>query len=126
MKIKYTLTMESEQARKCLKAVELLMRLKLEQYDQLPYCILDLGDDKYAEKRNESEPLLKAAFRIMFRDHEPGNYKDEEWYMLYNIYQALRYQIHLAENPTGTGVDSYPPMRISDAPMPECYFEKGE
>lgn len=117
----YKLTLNSKQAESALKAVELLMRLKLGQFNELPFALI-VGDAKFCEKRDEAAPFLHQIENIYFGDRTPDDrdWKDEEWYRLYNIYQVLRYSIHKAEHPESKGVDSYPPMRFSDEPLPEC------
>ena len=121
--IEYTLTMNSDQAKSCLKAVELLMRLKINQPEEIPFnLILELDD--FSKRRDKARPLLEQAFRIMYEGKKTGEWKDSEWYRLYNLYQALRYQIHQAEHPWTTGVDSYPPMRLTDEPIPACEYKK--
>lgn len=118
--VEYLLHMNSDQAREVLKAVELLMRLKINQPENLPYNLLDLADKSYCDKRDEAEPLLRSAFNIMFRDKKSGDWKDSEWYRLYNMYQVLRKALHDVENPSSIGVDSYPPIQFTDEPLPVC------
>lgn len=117
--VEYCLTLNSSQAKETLKAVELLMRLKLNQFDVLPYNLVDVARKDYCNIRDNAKQYLDKLEEI-FKPEIPGKYKDEEWYRLYNLYQVLRYNIHLAENPTGTGVDSYPPMKLTDEPLPDC------
>lgn len=118
--VEYLLHLNSEQAREVLKAVELLMRLKINQPENLPYNLLDLSEKDYCEKRDEAEPLLRSAFNIMYRGKRSGEWKDAEWYRLYNLYQVLRKVLHDVENPSSTGVDSYPPICLTDEPLPVC------
>ena len=124
MEIEYQLFMNSEQARETLKAVEFLMRLKLKQYDVIPYNLLEMGSTDYWWKRDMAAPYFKQAFEIYFKEVKPEEYKDDEWYRLYNLYQVLRKAIHDAENPLSTGVDSYEPMQFTDEPLPGCSFTR--
>lgn len=124
--IEYTMSMSSATAHTLLKAVDLLMRLKLGQYKEICFDLLDVCKPDFCIRRDNAEVYLKLAFDTMFAGKEPGTYKDDEWYRLYNILQSLRYQIHLAEHPESTGVDSYPPCVTGGQPLPECSFCKTE
>lgn len=107
----YTLTMNSVQAREINKAVELLLRLKIGQYEQIPWAILG-GEhpEEFCRKRDTAKPYLQAAFGAM-SDDGIGNWKkDDEWHVLYDLHQVIRKAIHDAEYPETKGVDSYPVM----------------
>ena len=56
MEIQYTFTMDSPMARTLNKAVELLMRLKLGQYEELPFALVDLADPEFCQKRDAAKP----------------------------------------------------------------------
>lgn len=126
----YTLTLTSSQLRAVCGAVELLMRLKINQPEEIPRGALNWGDglsvDEWCKRRDKAEPLLRQAFNELFPTWKDVK-KDEQWYRLYNLYQATRYAIHEAENPESKGtVDSYPPLNAGgvDEPMPKCEFRK--
>ena len=121
----YTLTLTSDQAHEALKAIELLMRLKLGQFDNLPFALLDIGAKDYCDKRDKAAPHLEAARQAYYGDRTPADedWKDSEWYRLYNLYQVLRKAIHDAEHPDTIGVDSYDPMQFTDEPLPQCAWE---
>lgn len=121
----YTLTMSSGQLREASKAIELLMRLKLGQYDQLHWALLDIMDEDFCEKRDEAEFHLKAAFQALFRGKKSTEWKDHEWHVLYDLYQVIRKAIHDAEYPDSIGVDSYPPMCTAVEPMAKCEWMEG-
>ena len=119
--VEYTLTMTNDQARETLKAVELLMRLKIGQYEEIPFALLDLGDNEFCDRRDTAKPFLQAAFGAMSPNRLGSGWKkDNEWYRLYNLYQSLRFAIHNAEHPDSTGVDSYPPTQFTEEPLPQC------
>ena len=124
----YTLTLNSDQAHEVLKAVELLMRLKLNQPGEITRSLLDsmykrIGIDEYCRRRSLSDPYLKLAFKSIFPTDDDIR-KDDEWYRLYNLYQALRYAIHEAEHPNSIGVDSDPPMQFTSEPLPGCAWKR--
>ena len=117
----YTLTLNSDQARAVLSSVDLLMRLKINQPEELIWYLLDVGEGDFCTRRDEARPHLRLAFEVFFRDKQTG--KDELWYRLYNLYQVLRKAVHDAEHPETTGVDSYEPLRFTDEPLPQCEWE---
>ena len=121
-KPEYTLTMCSETAREINKAVELLMRWKLKQDDIVTSMVLDFADKEYCDKRDKIKPLMKMAMETAMPEPPVGfaKLKDDEWYLLYNVYQSIRYAIHEAEHPDSTGVDSYPPIPTGGQPIPKC------
>ena len=119
----YTLTMSNEQTKAVLKSVELLMRLKINQPEEIPRSVLNWGDglsvDEWCRRRDKAEPLLRQAFSELFPTWQDVK-KDKEWHRLYDLCQVIRYAIHEAENPEGTGVDSYPPMCTAGEKMAKC------
>ncbi|MBR6030178.1 MAG: hypothetical protein IKP40_13930 [Clostridia bacterium] len=121
--IEYTLRMTSDQARTADKAIELLLRLKMGQYETLPFALMDLGDEDFCDRRDTAKLFLRAAWCTMQGEVPP---KDEEWYRLYNLHQALRYMRHEAEYPGRVGVDSYPPMVFSTEPLPGYEWREKE
>ena len=60
----YILTLNSNQAKEIRKAVELLLRLKLGQYDNIPYELI-MNDKRFADKRDAAMPHLQAAWLEM-------------------------------------------------------------
>lgn len=132
--IEYTLKLNSTQATEVLKAIDLLMRLKINQPHEISMAVMpddywrndkvdkDLFDD-FIHRRDRADEYLKKAFREIFPTWKDVK-KDDEWHTLYNILQALRYQRHLAEIPNGKGVDSYPPMALGGEPVPECTWKE--
>ena len=128
--VEYVLTMNSKQAKEINRAIDLLMRWKLKQPDIMSYMLLDINEnvDDFCRRRESLVIALRDAMDI-WKEDTPGNWaklKDEEWHTLYNIYQAIRYQIHLAEHPDTKGVDSYPPMHFGGEPVPKCEWRTKE
>lgn len=126
--ITYTLTMSADQCHAVNGAVELLMRLKISQPEEIPRAVLPWGDglsvDEWCRRRDKAEPLLKQAFAWLFPCWQDIK-KDKEWYRLYDLYQVIRKAIHDAEHPQGTGVDSYGPMCTAGEKMAKCEFKEG-
>ena len=119
----YTLTLNSEQAREILKAVELLMRLKLNQAFTFNDSVAgwDVEDPK---RLREATRYVELALGILFENREAHRWKDAEWYRLYNIYQVIRKAVHDAEHPETEGVDAYDPIKFTDEPLPKIRWEK--
>ena len=122
-KLTYTLTMSADQCHAVNEAVEFLMRLKLNQYREIPSAVLDWGDgigvDEFCKRRDEAETHLEAAFKALFPTWKDVK-KDQEWHRLYDLYQVIRKAIHDAEHPGTTGVDSYEPMCTAGEKMAKC------
>ena len=128
--IEYTLKLNSTQAGEVLKAVDLLMRLKINQPKEISRAVMPDdywrdgkvdkdAFDEFIHRRDRADEYLEKAFREIFPTWEDVK-KDSEWHTLYNILQALRYQRHLAEYPNSVGVDSYPPMYFGGEQILEC------
>lgn len=125
--IEYTLKLNSQQVANILKAIDLLMRIKINQPEEISRDLLEgmydrIGVDEVCRRRDKANEYLRLAFLEIFPSWDEVN-KDDEWYNLYNILQALRYQRHLAEFPNSKGVDAYPPMQFGGEPIPECTWE---
>lgn len=121
MGTQYTLTLSSEQAHAVDKAVELLLRLKLGQYEELPWALMDLNTEGFGEKSQNARALLQAAFCVM---HDGVWQKDQEWHRLYDIHQVVRKAIHDVEHPGTIGVDAYDPICTSGEPLPKIKVEE--
>ena len=125
----YTLTLTSAQARTMLKAVELLMRLKINQPEEISRAIMDgefyehIGCDEFCKRRDIADKHIHEGFKAIFPLWAEVQ-KDSEWYRLYNLFQSVRYAIHEAEHPDTIGVDSRPPMQFTDEPIPKCEWRK--
>lgn len=122
--IVYTLTLEREQMAETLKAVELLMRLKLGQYNEIPFALLNIAQEDFCERRDGAKPLFEAAFAELFKGKPETEWKDDEWHVLYDLYQVMRYARHEAEYPDSKGVSSYPPMCTAGKPMAKCEWRE--
>lgn len=102
------------------KANELLMRLKLGQYQELVYLLCDINDPEKTEKVSAVDTMFRQAFEFMNDGKKPNEYKDEEWFILYDLYQVLRKAMHDAENPQGKGLDSQEAFQTSKEPLAKC------
>lgn len=109
------ITMPESMAHVVYDAVELMMRLKLNQPEHIVWALVDLSDPKFCEKRDDSEQILKEAFRRIYPSSEMHSHKwkDDNWYRLYNVYQMLKYYY------TGFDDSVYKPIQLSDIPLPE-------
>ena len=119
----YILTMSKEQAHEVLNAVELLMRLKINQPENISRAVLNWGEglsiDDWCKRRDDAEGYLRVAFKVLFPTLADVK-KDKQWYRLYDLYQVLRKAFHDAEHPDTIGVDSGPVMCTAGEPMAKC------
>lgn len=123
MTTQYTLTLTSAQAKVIDKAVELLLRLKLGQYEELPFVLMDINLKDFGDRIQDTKPALKTAFDIM----AGGSLwtKDQEWHRLYDIHQVIRHAIHNAEHPNATwSVAAFEPICTSGEALPKIKTEK--
>jgi hypothetical protein len=122
----YILTMSSSQCHAVCESVEFLMRLRMAQTDEIPRHVLEWGKglsvDEWCRRRDEAEPLLNAAFRILFPSWTETRRDDR----LYDLYQVMRKAIRDTEYPETTGVDSYPLMQTAEEPMAKCEWGKND
>lgn len=120
----YTLTMSAEQCHAVCEAVEFLMRLRMAQADEIPRHVLEWGEglscDEWCRRRDEAEPILHEAFRILF----PSWTEAKRDNRLYDLYQVTRKAIHDAEYPESDGVDSYPFLCTASEAPAKCEWRK--
>ena len=119
---KYVLTMNEEQARVTMAALDLYMRLRIGQWDELAdlciECDYENEDDffAYREKRDEVRKRLLHARQIampeLTRGSSWGVYKFEKTERAFNVLKAIRSARAWHNNPKG-GYECY-----YDRPMP--------
>ena len=120
----FVLYLNEDQAREVYKAVELLMRLKINQPHEIPMALLSMDDQDFCKKRDAANKSLDDAFKAIFPTIDSCS-KDDEWYRLYNLYQILRYAFYQSENRSDSwSVDSRPPMKFTDEPLPKIEIRK--
>ena len=102
------------------------MRLKINQYKEIPFALVDISDSRFCEKRDLANPYLKLAFDALYSDKKDNEWKDSEWYRLYNIHQVIRKAIHDAERPNSIGVDADQPIAFGGEPLPKIEWRKEE
>lgn len=101
MSVKLILT--DEQAEVCRRACEFYARVKLGQFTEIPYLLLDLKSADYCERRDNAEDLLYQARKIIYpglsaargSSYRLGKFRDAD--LAYDIHQVIR----------GTDVYSY-------------------
>ena len=113
----YTLTLNEEQCHEALKSIELLMRLKIGQYQELIYSLCDIYNPELSEQLSAADAIFRTAFEVMNKGKKPAEYKDREWHILYDLYQVIRKGIHDAEHPEGKGIDSTDPVQFGKEPL---------
>ena len=125
MNTRYTLTLTSEQAKIVDRAVELLLRLKLGQYEELPFVLMDINTENFGDKAQSAKMFLQAGFGVMSPNGLGGGWtKDLDWHRLYDIHQVIRHAIHDAEHPDATwSVDAFEPVSTSGEKLPKIRTE---
>lgn len=113
------LHLNADQAKETMKAIELLLRLKINQYKEIPFALINLSDDDFCAKRDEAEPHLKLAFDAIYKGKKNNEWKDSEWYRLYNLYQVLRKSVNDVEHPFDCKKSNeYTIFRFTEEPLP--------
>lgn len=120
----YELMLNQEQCHEVLKAVELLMRLKLGQYQEIIYTLCEITNPEVTDQISEADTILKHAFTVMNKGKSSRDFKDEEWRILYDLYQVLRKGIHDAENPDGNSLDASEPIQFGNKPLAKINWTK--
>lgn len=92
--IEYVLTLTPQQAQTIRDAVDLMMRLKIKQPEELAFKLIP-ADPHFCEKRDKANPLFKAGFDALFDGKDSTEWKDAEWHRLYGIFQVLRHEIFM-------------------------------
>lgn len=120
----YTLTLNEEQCHEVLKAVELLMRLKIGQYQEIIYTLCDIQNPERTNQISEADTILKQAFAVMNKGKKSNEFKDDEWHTLYDLYQVLRKGIHDTEHPETEGLDAAEPIQFGEKPLAKMKAKK--
>ena len=119
--VEIVLHLNQQQAQEVLKATELLLRLKLGQFKELAFNLLDISADDFCEKRDAAEEPLKSAADIFFKCKKPEVRKDSEWYRLYNLFQVLRKAIWTSagrdDKLSEIGASIF---QFTEEPIPKC------
>ena len=131
----YVLTLTTQQAREIQNALEAIMRWKLRQPEIMVQLLPDRLDWKHGvdfddclARRNAARELLKGANDLMC----PYDYtssekplKDDQWHMVYGIFQVIRHAIWEAENDKKNWcVDGDKPMQTGSEPLPEIKWRE--
>ena len=123
------LEMSADQARVLERAVELLFRLHIGQFNEIKFALLQhIHDTGENVDFQNIDILLNIISRLCFpslRPHESFNVDCcEDSNIAYSIYQAVRYVNAWHHRPEGgTGVNFDPP-RNTGVPIPKCYLVK--
>ena len=121
------LHLNPDQAKETMKAVELLLRLKLNQYKEIPFALLSLSDEDFCTKRDEAESHLKLAFDALYKGKKDNEWKDSEWYRLYNLFQVLRKCVNDVEHSFDCKTSNeYTIFRFTEEPLPRCEIVRSE
>ena len=72
----YTLKLNSTNIHELLKAVELLMKLKLGQYQEIVYDLCDIHSPSEAENISNADDLLREAFELIYKEKKVSEYNE--------------------------------------------------
>lgn len=128
-KYEYTITLNTAQAREVQNALEAIMRWMLKQ----PELMVDFLPDKLPWNKNFDAALhqrdsVKRYLRLAIDAAIPGNdgLKDDQWYMVYGIFQVIRHAIWEAEShdKSSWSIASDTPIQWGPEPLPKIEWKK--
>jgi len=123
------LELTDEQAVVLERAVELLFRLHIGQFNEIKFALLKHVHETGVKIDYQNiDALLEAVGHLFFpalRPHESFNVNCcEESNIAYSIYQAVRYVNVWHRNPEGGVGVNFDPPRCTGVPIPKCYLRK--
>ena len=127
--MKYTLTMDEEQAQKLSEACELYARLKAGQWGELLELCLEWKDPLYRKKYDEAMEHLLKARAIVYPNlhgigHSYGVGKLMDAELVWELYKVLEHRISWTRHPEGgIGVNFDTPMCVSGHDLAVCTAE---
>lgn len=126
----YVLTMNEEQARQTIAALDFWMRMRIGQWKELIDLCLPYEPgkaDEYCEKREDAEKILMQARQVVMPDlhgdgHSFGVYNFSETERAFNVLKAVRSAIAYHHKPEGGWtVDFDKPLAVHVVEeMPKC------
>lgn len=93
------LTLTEEQAKVVSRACEFFCRIKIGQFNEITWELLDYGLEDYCERRDAIEQFLLAARKLIYPEllysfgHSYGIGKFDDADMAFDVYQVLRHQL---------------------------------
>ena len=123
------LELTDEQAVVLERAVELLFRLHIGQFNEIKFALLqhvhDTGENVDLQSIGALLDTMSHLFFPELRPHESFNVNCcEECNIAYSIYQAVRYVNAWHHNPEGGIGVNYDHPRYTGVPIPKCYLRK--
>lgn len=116
------LTLTPEHAEIVSKACELYARIKMGQFDEIPFLCLShqLVGDEYCARREGAEKSLLEARKFIYpelhgRGHSYGVGKFADADRAFDVYQVLRYALG----------DPREPFQLGE-PLPVCKIKNGD
>ena len=122
------LELTHDQAKIVERAVELLFRLHIGQFNEIKFALLNRRDERNTNSWQDIDMLLGILQNHFFPRLAPGESFNvnccEECNIAYSIYQAVRYVNAWHMNPEGGIGVSYDPPMYTGVPIPKCYLVK--
>ena len=113
---KYILDLNEDQARTVAQACEFFARIKMGQFQEIPYLLLsnELSGVDYCKKRELANKYLLDARKVIFPElngigHSYGVGKFADADRAFDVYQVLRYALG----------DPREPFQLGE-PLPSC------
>lgn len=113
---KYTLELNEEQAKTVAQACEFFARIKMGQFQEIPYLLLsnELSGGDYCRKRELANKHLLDARKVIYPElngigHSYGVGKFDDADRAFDVYQVLRYALG----------DPREPFQLGE-PLPGC------
>lgn len=125
------LELTDEQAVVLERAVELLFRLHIGQFNEIKFALMqhvhDTGEKVDFHSIDASLDVLSHMFFPGLRPHESFNVNCcKDCNIAYSIYQAIRYVNAWHHNPEGSIGVNFDPPRFTGVPIPKCHLTKEE
>lgn len=124
--MKYLLEMNEMQARILQNALEFYARVRNGQWGEIPRICLDVKDENWHEKMEDSVLFLEGARKFVYPDlkgmnHSYGVGKFEDADMAWELYTTVRHCMAWAKNPDGgCTVDYDPPISMRGNELAKC------
>ncbi|MBR1760809.1 MAG: hypothetical protein IJ741_06470 [Schwartzia sp.] len=133
--MRFTLDVNEEQAKLIQDALELYIRVRIGQWQEVAeVCMVkndELSGEEYVAQKNRVRPLLGEARAICFSELGTdlcGSYgvsRFADTRAAYDVFQVIRRELSWARHPKGARtLDFDKTTQFSDLPMPVCKKSK--
>lgn len=131
--MKYEIELDEEQMETVIHSLEFYYRIYIGQWQEIPRELIDLNDNEYLEKYDETCSLLMDARKVVYPElpaDTSTNYSVTKFDKSINameIHEVLRHCRAWAKNPNGGWtVDFDRPISFSGKPLCKCRAVKND